>query len=716
VLSSFEEKLTFPQSRMRADEAFSKQILSKGTIRMRIFPALLFCLLVGPGFVWAEDQASEGTGSGETKILDEVFVTATKEEEFLKDIAGDVGVVKKETIENTTSNGLHEVLKFMPGVTVQNRFGTDDVNISIRGSGIRQSFGVRGIQVLVDGIPLTEPDGQTRLDLIDMATIERIEVVKGPASTIYGGNASGGVVNLITKKGTPGSGFNAEAGAWLGSYGYGKGYASVYGSEGRIRYFAGLSHFNNDGYRDHSDTDGQKFNANMGIDINDKSSLQFFVAAGQVDILLPGTLTLDEMLQNPQQANVTAVNRNANRFDDRFRLGVLYENQLTTHLKGTVSGYWDWRQLEHIPVFRFLEISRIGTGGDIRLLYDRPIGRFANKFIVGTSLQYQSQRENDYGPTNDGSGRRGPLVADENQFLDNYGVYVQDQFFITKDLSVTAGVRYSEYSFELEDHFLSDGNDSGDVDYERYTPRVGVSWTPIKEVNLFANYSTAFQTPTLSEVTSGGGTGFIPLNPEKIENYEIGSRGEFTLLGRPVAFELTFFRMDIEDKILSENSGFPTFITTFKNKGDTRQQGISAGLGVDITRSLNAQVSYTYSNFKFTAGQFDGKRVPGQTPHQVLAALYYKFFLRQNAFLRLGAELRHSDDYFVDDDNTFRNGDWSTVALKMEYKRDRFGAGLVVDNLTDEIYSDAVTLNSSSGNFYNPANGFTITGNVSWRF
>jgi len=123
---------------------------------MRIFSALLVCLLVGPGFVWAEDQVSEGAGSGEAKVLNEVFVTATKEEETVKDIAGDVGVIKKETIDNTTSNGLHEVLKFMPGVTVQNRFGTDDVNISIRGSGIRQGFGVRGIQVLVDGIPLTE--------------------------------------------------------------------------------------------------------------------------------------------------------------------------------------------------------------------------------------------------------------------------------------------------------------------------------------------------------------------------------------------------------------------------------------------------------------------------------------------------------------------------------------------------------------------------------
>jgi len=293
---------------------------------MQLILVSLICLWVIPGLVWAQNPVSKSTESREVTVLQEVFVTATKEEETLKDIAGEVGVIKEETIDNTTANGLHEVLKFMPGVTVQNRFGTDDVNISIRGSGIRQSFGVRGIQVLVDGIPLTEPDGQTRLDLIDMATIERIEVVKGPASTIYGGNSSGGVVNLITKKGEPNSGFNSEESLWVGSYGYVKGCASAYGSEGRIQYFAGLSHSQNDGFRDHSDTDGQRFNANMKIQPNDKSSLQFFIAAGQVDILIPGSLTLTQMLQNPQQANATAVNRGADRNDDRFRLGVLYEN------------------------------------------------------------------------------------------------------------------------------------------------------------------------------------------------------------------------------------------------------------------------------------------------------------------------------------------------------------------------------------------------------
>ncbi len=651
-----------------------------------------------------EDEDSPAT------VLEEVFVTATKEKEVLKDIAGEVGIIKSETIENTTANSLHEVLKFMPGVTVQQRFGTDDVNISIRGSGIRQSFGVRGIQVLVDGIPLTEPDGQTRLDLIDLATIERIEVVKGPASTIYGGNSTGGVVNLITKKGAPNSGMNGETAVWGGSFGYYKGYASAYGGEGKHKYFAGFSHSQKGGFRNHSQTDGQRFNANMQYKINEKSDLQFFLAAGQINLLLPGALTLNQMKSNPQQANTTAVARRANRFDDRFRLGIMYKNQITDDLQASVSGYWDWRQLEHIPVFQFLEISRIGAGDDVRFTYTRNLLGYDNKLIVGSSFQHQSTRENDYAVVN---GDRGALVADEDSFLNHFGIYAQDQFFINRDLSVTGGVRYSRFEFGLEDHFFADGNQSNEVIFEKATPRIGVNWTPIKDINLFANYSTAFQTPTLSEITSGAGGGFINLQPETVNNYEVGSRGNFVVAGMPASFEVTYFRMYFHNKILPRRIGF---LTTFVNAGDTLHEGVSAGLGLDVTRHLNTQLSYTYSDFRFTSGQFENNKVPGQTPHQFLGAMYYKFFLPQKTTLSLGGEFRYSHVFHVDDSNFFTNQTWSTVTLKAKYKSGRFGAQLVADNITDEIYSDAVSINSNNGQFFNPADGLSVTGNVSWDF
>jgi len=650
--------------------------------------------------------------NGDVKMLDEVFISASKEEETLKDIPGGVGIIKKETIDRTTSQGLHEVLKFIPGVTVQNRFGTDDVNISIRGSGIRQSFGVRGIQVLVDGIPLTEPDGQTRLDLIDMQAIERIEVVKGPATTVYGGNASGGVINLITKKGKPNSGFNAETKFWAGSYGYAKGYGSIYGGEGNHTYHASFSHFQKDGYRAHAATDGQKVNVSSEWQLDEKSRLQLLLSAGTVNILIPGSLTMSQMINNPKQPQGLALQRDSNRFDDRFRLGILYQKQLSTYLQATATGYWDWRQLEHVPTFIFLEISRIGSGGDLRFLYNRPVFGFANKLIFGSSYQYQSQKENDYTPLP--GNVRGMLLADEDQFASHFGAYIQDQFFITKDLSVTAGIRYSNIVYDLDDHFTAPlPGQSGDEDYERFNPRIGINWSPIKDIMIFANHSTAFQTPTLSEVTSGLSGGFNGLQPERVKNYEIGSRGNFSLFGMKSAYEITYFRMDFDNKILASRTGF---VTTFRNAGSTNHEGVELGLGVDVTRSLNAQLTYTYSDFKFTSGQFNGNYVPGQSPHQIVAALYYKFFLKGKAKLTTGVEYRYSDSFAVNDLNDSINPNWYTLALKMNYENKKFGASLVVDNLTDVTYSDAVSINSSLGNFYNPADGLTVTGSVSWKF
>jgi iron complex outermembrane receptor protein len=438
--------------------------------------------------------------------------------------------------------------------------------------------------------------------------------------------------------------------------------------------------------------------------------LNLFLAAGQINILIPGSLTLNQMRTNPRQANATAVARNANRYDDRFRLGIQFRREFSQYLEGAVTTYWDYRQMEHIPVFQFIEMSRIAAGEDVRLTYSRPVLGFANKLILGSSYQFQFTRENNYAVLN---GGRGNLVADEDQDQSHFGVYVQDQFFVSDTVSITGGVRYSRFEFKLEDHFFSDGNQSDQIDFDKFTYQIGSSWTPIPEANLFANFSTAFQTPTLQEVTSGPSGGFIGLKPENVINYEAGVRGNFILFGMPAAYEATYFRMEFQDKILPRTVGFTTI---FENAGDTLHEGVSAGLSLDITRSLNAQVSYTYSDFRFTAGQFDGRKVPGQTPHQILSALYYKFFLPRKATLTLGAEHRYSDDYFVNDTNTFTNPNWQTLTLKANYQQGPFGAQLVVDNVTDEVYSDAVSINNSLGQFFNPADGFSVIGSVSWRY
>lgn len=171
--------------------------------------------------LWAGIVFAQGKEDGKKFfVVDELFVTAMKDAQPLKYVAGEAGIIKQEVIENTTTNDLGEVLARILGVTAPSQFGSNDVRITIRGVGHRTNFGVRSIIILLDGIPLTEADGQTRLDVIDMALIERVEVFKVPASAIYGGNASGGVINLITKKGE--SGLHYHSRAQYGTFDFGK--------------------------------------------------------------------------------------------------------------------------------------------------------------------------------------------------------------------------------------------------------------------------------------------------------------------------------------------------------------------------------------------------------------------------------------------------------------------------------------------------------------
>ncbi|QPJ60472.1 MAG: TonB-dependent receptor [Candidatus Nitronauta litoralis] len=639
--------------------------------------------------------------------LKEVFVTANREEQLEKDISQSVGSVGTEAIDVTTTNGLHEIMNRIPGVVVKNRFGSDDVVISVRGSGIRSNFGVRGAFIMIDGIPLTEPDGQTRLDVIDLAAVERVEVVRGPASIIYGGNTSGGVINLITKKGE--EGFHSDNRIMGGSFGFFKAYTSAYGTEGNFRYHLGASHTQKDGYRAHSKTEGQRFNGNLEWELDDKSSLQMMLAAAAVDIKIPGGITRAQMLANPRSALANNVTNDFARYDDRFRYGVKYRRELTDHLTGSVTGYWDWRRLDH-PIFQFIEIDRIATGGDFRLSYDRPLFGHDNNMVFGYNIQYQSSDTQRY---QNAGGNRGALTVDEDTVIDNSGVYFQDQFSILPNLKLTGGARWSLVEFDLTDDFPADGNQTGFRDVEEVTYHVGLNYQPTEEITLFANHSTAFETPTESEFTSGLTGGFINLMPMLVDNYEVGVRAGFDVLGMPGQVQVSWFHMEFENFLLPRTVGFRT---TFSNAGTAENEGVEVGLAIDPLPDLHFETTYAYSDFDFTAGAFTGNQMPGQAPHIVFGLLEYDLFLPWDIMLKPGAEVRWSDGYFLDDINTVTNSSFTTLALRLNAERGNFGAFIRVDNVADELYSDGSGINSSGGRFFNPADGRAVSGGVSLKF
>lgn len=636
--------------------------------------------------------------------LDELFVTANKEAQPLKFIPGGVGVIKKEIIENTTTNALSEVLARIPGVTVQNRFGTDDVRIAIRGAGNRSNFGIRSVIILLDGMPITEADGQSRIDIIDLASIERIEVIKGPSSSIYGGNATGGVVNLIIKMGE--AGHHMDNRIQLGSYSFAKGYISALGGTDKLKYNIHASHTTKNGYRIHSDTFGDRIGINMDYTPNEDSRLQFMFSSVHVDIFLPGSLTLSQFNQDPQQARARNITNDFARFDRRYRVGGKFTRKINPDLEGSISLFTDFRELEH-PIFQYLDIARIDHGGDFRLKHTNKWFGYDNKLLYGFNFQRLNSDQRDSANV---GGNPGVLRADEDAYVDSLGFYVQDEFSIMDNLKLTAGARYSHMRYELVDHF---GANSEIRDYDRYNPSVGLTWQPKKNITLYTTYSTAFETPTLSELTSGATTGFRNIEPIEAVNYEVGTRGNFSIFNRSATYEFAVFRSRFENEILPQTIGFTT---TFSNAGDTVHDGVEVAFGMALTDSIKAAISYAYSDFKFTSGNFDGNEIPGQATHVLQGNLDYRVPLSGKSTLDAGLEVLYSGEYALNDVNSHFNDNYVVFGFNLNYKRDKLGVFMNIQNLTDENYSPASQINDRAFRFYNPADGRAITMGLTHEF
>lgn len=625
----------------------------------------------------------------------EVVVTASKVEEPLADVPASVTTLKREAIEEARSLSLDAALDRIPGLQNQNVFGSDDVRISIRGAGIRSNFGVRSLIVTLDGIPLTEADGQTRLDMIDLNAVERIEVVRGPASTIYGGNAVGGVINLISRQGA--KGFQADLQGEAGSFGFHKEYVSASGGGDAYDYFFSASHTAREGYRDHSDTRGERvhFNARMALD--DKSDVRFLVGYANVDIHMPGPLTEAQMEDDPRQARAANVTNDWGRFDDRLRVAALYTREVLDVLDVGATVFFDHRDLDH-PIFQFLEINRLEAGGDLRGHLKAPLFGRAHSLIGGLSFQFQEMDEQDYANV---GGHRGALAADEDARVRNFGVYLQDELSILEDLKLTGGVRWSRITFELDDHFLSDGDQSDRIGFREVSPRLGLAWIPAEGVTLFGNVATGFETATLSEQTSGASGGFVGLDPQKVVSFELGSRGEFKLVDRPVRYEAAVYRMKFRDEIIPITVGFTT---TFQNAARTVHDGAELALGIDLVEGLAFYAAYTFSDFEFTEGPSDGNEVPGVPRHQIFSSLEWRLPV-PDPWGRLSAalEARRVEEFFVDDANTVENDAYTTLGLRLSHRWESFGAFFQVENLTDEEYSEFVQINGSFNQFFHPA-------------
>ncbi len=626
--------------------------------------------------------------------VQEVIVTSTRVNQDPLTVPMAITAVEMDAIQSNQQLGLDEALGRVPGVFFQNRYNfAQDLRISIRGFGSRSNFGIRGIKLFVDGIPSTTTDGQGGVDDIDLGSTQRVEVIRGAASSLYGA-AAGGVISLYTEDG-PERPF-VEAGLSLGEFDYQKYQVKAGGQTGRLNWLVNTSYMNMEGYRKHSWAQNGLINSKFRWDIDETSDLTVVVNAfdsPRADD--PGGLSAAQVRTNRKQAfcNLNAFN-DACRFAsgeaiDQQKAGFVYRKEFNEQHQIVLRNYYVWRGFEGLQPFQasgYIEFDRFFYGGGAQYIWTGELYGHSNRLTFGVDLDEQEDDRQRY--DND-FGVRGVQTLDQLEAADSQGVFVQNEFAILDNLLLTLGARYDMLDLSVEDRFLANGDQTAELEFDELSPMLGLMWSPLDELNLYTNYTSSFETPTFTELANPAqaGTlgGFANVTRQLAKTFEIGAKGN---LGPRVIYDVAAYTTAVEDEItnvITEGS------RAFFVNADTERRGVETAVGVNVFEGLDVTATYTFSDFEFDrfsrTPANEGNALPGVPEHQFYAVVNY----RHPSGLYVNWDMLHVNRYWADNGNTAQNPSYQVANL-------RFGRPFVRGNVTFEPY---VGLNNMFNEEYN---------------
>jgi iron complex outermembrane recepter protein len=690
-------------------------------MRRLVFLLAVFVLTAPRGFLAAQQPTRADSTADTTRVteLPELNVTVARTTEPLNRVPFATAVLDRAALQRGQQTvGIDEALSNIPGVVVANRYNFSlDQRISIRGFGSRSNFGIRGLKVLVDGVPQTLPDGQSQLTNVDFGDLERAEVLRGASSSLYG-NASGGVISFQTERADPGP-FAQRVRIQGGSGernddGFYKWQSWTSARSGAASGTLSISQFKADGFRQHSAAETRQLNA--GVDYAFSGSTLGTLRLSLADnpeAQNPGALTRTEYLANADSAAGSNILRGADKDvqQQQLSLGLKHFDAAGNEYDVTVFGVL--RDLAN-PLAAppdinpgathgtYVTIDR--TVGGLRLSGSRKLGpgETAPRLVAGGDLQRLRDVRGNF--VSIAGAKTDQAFLNQREMVTELGPFAQVQWSPREELLVSGGARYDWIRFSVADGYFGDGSDdSGDRTMSSLSGNVGASWAFGDRFVPYVNVSTSFETPTTTELANqpNGAGGFNPgLGPQRAVNYEIGARGQ---PAHGVSYSVALFLGRIKDAIVQVGEiGGRAF---FGNTGKTHNDGAEVGLTVTPTRGLTLSGAYTYARYRFASGQFEGNRLPGVPEH------YWRFGLR-TALPRgffLDADHTISTSLVADDGNTIYVDAWGAgvtngrLGWQGEVGSLQLSPFLGVNNLWDRRYVSSVTLNGLGGRVFEPA-------------
>jgi iron complex outermembrane receptor protein len=665
--------------------------------------------------------ASAQSDTAQKTPLDEIVVTATLIDRTLDRVPAAVSVITQDDIQLARQQlALDEALAQVPGLFMQNRYNfAQDLRVSIRGFGSRAQFGIRGIKVLVDGIPETLPDGQGAVDSIDLGATKQIEVIRGPSSSMYG-NAAGGVISLTTE--SAGADPYAEFRVAGGTYDYQKWQFKTGGNTDRLDYMVSVSDLEIDGYRAQSRAVNRQATGRFDLDLGkDRSFLTVVNLTDQPQSDDAGGVTRAQAEANPRAAFPNNVTFHAGEDIEQQRLGFVYTAPAGEHGSIKARNYYAWRDFGNLlPVQNsgIVDLQRDFVGGGFSYNYDGFWLDRPNRLVTGIDFDDQDDDRRRYDNL---QGVQGVLRFDQNEHVTSQGVYLQDELSLSKNVQLTMGVRFDQVEFEVTDHYFVDGlDDSGSRDFDNTSPMVGVTFQVAPRLSMYATYSTSFETPTTTEFNKPDGTGGFnqALEPQVAENIEVGLRGA---LGERQRYEIAVFTIDVKDELIPFEVPTSPGRNYYQNAGKSQHDGIEFSWTANPTDRLQSTVSYAYSDFTFN----NGLVIPGTAENTLFAELSYT---NPRGWFVAGDALFIDQQYGDNQNSAAGLVDSYTVAnLRAGYQADLgkfvLSPFVGVNNLFDESYTANVRLNpvgvgTAAGRYFEQAPTRNAYAGVSlnWKF
>ncbi|WP_405222313.1 TonB-dependent receptor family protein [Dokdonia sp. Asnod1-B02] len=662
------------------------------------------------------------TGSIPNQTIDTIIISSSRIKSYVQQIPAAVSVITTSKEDATRQQlSLQEYVQQVPGVFTQNANNfAQDLRISIRGFGARSSFGIRGIKLIVDGIPETTPDGQGQLDNINLGIIDRIEITKGASASLYG-NASGGVIDIATKSFDTLAGNSTSVKAGIGAFGFQNYQATATIGDANTNYTFHGNYATSDGYRDQSGFEQINTNFKGQFKIGENTSLTAilnYADSPQADD--PGGLTLEEVNANRRQARDRNVQFKTGEAIEQFKVGTSLAWNKNENTTVNAYAFYSNRQFNGLLPFEFggiVDLSRNYLGQGTSITYKKN----KNTIRAGYDFAYQNDRRNRFRNLD---GEEGGQTLGQREKFTNLGIYVTDHLSLGK-LLITAGARFDYNKLSADDDLLDNGDDSGSLTLNSFNPSVGVSYAFAKALSAYMNVATSFETPSLSELSSNpdGSIGFNEnLKAQKAASFEVGLKGT---IASKLQYQLAAFLINTKDDLVPfELAQFPDR-EFFRNAGKTKRHGVEVEASYRALPLgngwLNATGSYTYSDFTYDEfetpnGDFDGNFLPGIAKHMSSVGLQYA---GSNGF-NASVSTNFIGEQFAQDSNETTIDGYELVNVRASYetlfREVRLKPYIGVNNVLDQKYTDNVRINAFGGKFYEPAPGLTVFGGITLEF